>query len=115
MYEIRLQSDPEKTIEKLAKKARSRFLTINEALEQLSRDPYMNTEALQDPLLKGFRRVRAKSDRIVFQLCEECRRDSYLMEKRQCIDCSTFPDNTIMVFDIDTRSKVMYEKKHKRR
>ena len=115
MYEIRLQSDPQKTVERLAKKARSRFLTINNVLAQISQDPYADTELLQDPLLSGFRRARAEGDRIVFQLCEECRRDSHLMEKRQCVDCSTFPDNTIMVFDIDTRSRIMYEKKHKRR
>jgi len=77
-------------------------------------DPISISLALQDPLLKGFRRAKAGDDRIIFQICKECRKDPDILKERECFDCDDVPENGIMVFDIDARKRV-YKKRMRRR
>jgi hypothetical protein len=49
-------------------------------------------------------------DRIIFQICKECRNDPNILKERECFDCDDVPENGIMVFDIDARKRV-YKKK----
>ena len=65
MYEIRLQKAPQKTLKQLANRAKPRFDKISEVMTELMNDPLSISLALQDPLLKGFRRAKAGDDRII--------------------------------------------------
>ena len=114
MYEIRLQKGPHKTLKQLARRARARFDKISEVLTELMNDPLSTSIALQDPLLNGFRRAKAGDDRIIFQICKECRKDPDILKERECFDCDDVPENGIMVFDIDARKRV-YKKRMRRR
>ena len=114
VYEIRLQKGPHKTYKQLARRARARFDKISGVLTELMNDPLSISLALQDPLLKGFRRAKAGDDRIIFQICKECRTDPEILKERECFDCDDVPENGIMVFDIDARKRV-YKKRTRRR
>jgi hypothetical protein len=74
--------------------------SIRKAYERLSQDPYSGTTFLKG-LLRGKRKLKfmGKKLRIVFAICEECRR---LGQKKlnNCRDCEHIPNNAVMIFDI---------------
>jgi len=114
MYEIHLQKAPQKTLKRLKSRYKPRFDEITKVLNDLMNDPFSISIEINDPLLKGLRRARAGDDRIIFQICKECRDDPDILRERECFDCDDVPENGIMVFDIDARKRV-YKKITRRR
>lgn len=115
VFEVRLQKDPQKTLTRLKKKYRPRYQAISKTLLNLQVDPISYSIALQDPYLFGFRRAKAGEDRIIFQICKECRADENIRKERMCFDCESIPENGLMVFDIDARKKIYKNRMRKRR
>jgi mRNA-degrading endonuclease RelE of RelBE toxin-antitoxin system len=104
LYAVFLQPKASRILKKLKKKAKTRFKAINKSLTELTKDPRNETVPLQDPYFYGLRRARAgDDDRIIFQICEECRNDDTMIKMRKCIDCKDIPDNGVKVFDIPKR------------
>lgn len=104
MYEIWLEPEASATLEHLYKRDRGRWRRIRKRLDDLMVDPKHGAIPLQDRLFKGLERVRAGKDRIIYQICEECRADLLIQELRNCVDCDDIPENAIKVFVIDIRS-----------
>jgi len=113
LYDVFLQPNAERQLKKLRKKAKLRYETTMESLNGLSNDPKKDSIPLQDPVFRGLRRVRAGDhDRIIFQICEECRADPTIKKLRRCTDCDRMPINAVKVFDIPVRRDAY--KKHRR-
>ena len=78
----------------------------------ITEDPYHNTEPLEDRggiQLKGVRSKRIdRNFRILFAVCEECRR--IFSESEDCRACKhcvkTLPDNTIIFFAVGPHEKI---------
>jgi mRNA-degrading endonuclease RelE of RelBE toxin-antitoxin system len=103
VYKVFLQPKADKTYKKMKKKAKIRFQAVTESLTGLSEDPKNETIPLKDVEFYGFRRAKTDDDRIIFQICDDCRANKTIMKLRQCIDCEDIPDNGIKVFEIQLR------------
>ncbi|MCW4049131.1 MAG: hypothetical protein NWE89_05275 [Candidatus Bathyarchaeota archaeon] len=114
MYEVRMQSKPEKELQRLKKRAKPRWERITERMNELGDDPIQGSIQLKGPILHGFRKVRAGDDRIIYQICEECRDFPDIKNLRQCFDCDDISDNWVMVFDIEPRKSSYKKHKHRR-
>lgn len=83
----------DKNVEKAIHKTVNNKLKIN---------PYSgkgNNGHLQGEYL-GLRRIRVlRKWRLVFSICEECRKLGYT-GLRGCVDCNQNPDKTVVLFDI---------------
>ena len=66
-------------------------------------DPYTESVLLVDPKLRGLRRVVADSDRVIFQICSECKGVPQIRKMRNCIDCDSMPSNAIKIIDVPPR------------
>lgn len=103
MPKVFLQQKACRQLKKLKKKAKVRYEKILKCLDELSEDAENDSILLQDPIFYGLRRMKAKDDRIIFQICKECRSNPTIMRLRQCIDCEEIPANGIKVFEIQLR------------
>jgi hypothetical protein len=69
---------------------------IKSKISNLIDDPYHNTEFGKGQH-RGRRKARLnKSDRLIFVICEECRALKHT-RFNGCSDCSTTPENTIVI------------------
>jgi len=75
-----------------------------DALREIVRDPYKVSVFLKGDL-KGKRKFRKGRVRIVFAICEECRRLGH-QQINQCVDCDEIPNNAIKVFDVGLRGQI---------
>jgi mRNA-degrading endonuclease RelE of RelBE toxin-antitoxin system len=92
----------DKAFRKLDKLAQA---TINNTINQtLFSDPY-ESKRLVDPRLKGKRSIRAGNYRVVFAVCEECRKQH---EERlnHCQNCDRNGANNIVVFTCGHRNHI---------
>lgn len=103
MYTVYLQQRVDKKLAKLKKRERIRHQAINESIKTLITDPFTDSVPLLDQQFRGFRRIKAGIDRVIFQICSECRADQTIKKKRNCSDCESMPENAIKVFDIPPR------------
>jgi len=72
-------------------------------IEDMKQDPYRNSiELIYE--LKGKRRVRIGDYRLIYAVCEECRKRGYI-QFNQCYNCESKEDNSIIFFDIIHRPK----------
>jgi len=106
LYEVWLQSNVIKELQKLKRRDRARWRRISERFRDLESDPKHGAIDLQDPMFKGLKRVRAGKDRIVFQICEDCRANLEIRELRNCIDCDNISEKGIKIFDVGTRDTI---------
>lgn len=109
MYEVRLQPDAENAINWLQKRDRGRLREVDKVIRKLMKDPYSNSIPLIDPFFNGFRRARAGMDRIIFQLCEECRADPTVFNDRGCHDCNEMSDNVLKIWNVVHRDEDTYK------
>ena len=105
LYEIFLQPNVSHDLSKLAKKAKVRYNAVRKALDTMIND-VRESIPLIDPMFYGLKRAKADEDRIIFQICSECRGNEAIKKMRKCIDCEQIPENGIKVFDIDDRRTV---------
>lgn len=103
LYEVFLHPRAEKQLRKLQKKAKVRHEKIMRRFHELAEDPENESIQLQDKFFYGLRRTKAGEDRIILQICEECRSNPLIREQRRCVDCNDIPENGIKVFDITPR------------
>jgi mRNA-degrading endonuclease RelE of RelBE toxin-antitoxin system len=75
LYEIHLQQSVEKELKRMQKRAKTRFQKIQESLGLLQAEPKTESIQLLDQVFHGLRRAKAGEDRILFMICEECRRE----------------------------------------
>lgn len=102
LYDVFLQPNVDHDLGKLAKKAKVRYNAVRKALDAMT-DDVSDSIPLVDPMFYGLRRAKADEDRIIFQICSECRKTEAIKKMRKCIDCDQIPENGIKVFDIDDR------------
>lgn len=100
LYEAYKQPNVNRFLKKLKKRQKKRLESIDKAIMGLIEDPYIDSVPLVDSKFMGLRRVKAEKDRIIYQICSECRDLPAVREKRNCIDCDNIPVNAIKVFDI---------------
>ncbi len=74
---------------------------IHESLEILSSDPTGESKHLKGNY-KGKRSHRPNGIRIIFAYCKECRELKHTIYNK-CKDCETYPDQNLMLFDVDDR------------
>ena len=92
-----------KHLEKLTKRDIALRNRIINQIEEMKIDPFRNSIELTYEL-KGKRRVKVGDYRLVYAVCEECRKKGY--EKfNNCYDCKSKPANSIIFFDVFHRSK----------
>lgn len=109
LHEIFLQPRAEKKLRKLQKKAKARYEIIMRRLDELAKDPESESIPLQDSFFYGLRRMKAGVDRVILQICEECRHTPLVKKMRQCVDCDEIPESGIKIFDILHR-RLSYKK-----
>ncbi len=77
---------------------------IEHKLEDLERDPYRKTIKLEAPFL-GHRRFRIGDDRVVFTVCEECRKHSHQAHVK-CEGCPGKPGNIVTLRFVGGRGSI---------
>jgi len=103
MYEVFLQSTARKQLKKL-KREKVRLEAIEKVIQVLRQDPRSDDSVeLLDPDFYGLRRMKTEVDRIVYQVCEDCRGNAAIQLLRKCIDCDDIPEKGIKIFDIPVR------------
>jgi mRNA-degrading endonuclease RelE of RelBE toxin-antitoxin system len=80
---------------------------IEQAIQEMMIEPYKDSELLHDEY-SGKRRTYVGKHRILYAVCEECRKLGHEKHNR-CQDCSSLAGNTIVYFDVNLR-KVAYER-----
>jgi hypothetical protein len=100
-----------KVFSKNYEKFKSLQLRIDKKCEQVLKDPYNGTEFLADATqglnLKGCRSIRVdRNVRIVFVICEECRR---FKDCEYCL-CAGLSDKTVVFLSVNTHQRA-YELK----
>ncbi|MGB9694343.1 MAG: type II toxin-antitoxin system RelE family toxin [Caldisericaceae bacterium] len=81
-------------------------LLDNAIREILFNRPY-SSKVLKENL-KGKRSLRVGNYRIIFAICEECRKENYV-QLNGCKDCKKHGTNDIIMFTCGPRSKVYEE------
>ena len=98
-YEIYQTEEFEKKLKSLDKSVREQ---IDKKIKFLANNPYGgagNVGHLKGEF-KGLRRIRVgRSWRIIFAICEECRKLGY-KDLRKCVDCENISDKSVKLFDI---------------
>jgi hypothetical protein len=79
---------------------------VEKAVSEIAADPYASD--LLKISLKGKRDYRVGDYRIVFAICEECRRESWVQFNR-CADCKKHGRNDFILFDVGHRGKIYEE------
>ena len=93
---------------KLTKIKNPHINRIIKGISKLSTDPYNKGKRLKGGNVKGLRSHREGDIRIIYSICEECRRNNF-NDIRNCVDCESLPANALKVFDADFR-KGVYDK-----
>lgn len=83
---------------------RSEKERIDKGIKNLSEHPGHNTKFLKGEF-RGKRVCRIGKIRIIFAICEECRKEGHIT-LNGCVDCNEMQDKTIKLFDIDNRGNV---------
>ncbi len=103
MVSVRLHSKALKQLEKLDKSRR-------EAIDARISDLMLDYGAYSTPLhanLVGLRSTHSGDDRIVFAVCEECRREGWVEHNRhRCGECGDLHDDTLLILAIGHRKKI---------
>lgn len=103
MYVPFFSEDFKKHLEKLTKRDNILENRITNQIEDMKTDPFRNSIELTHEL-KGKRRVKVGDYRLVYAVCEECRKKGY-ENFNGCYDCESKPVNSIIFFDVFHRSK----------
>ena len=77
---------------------------INKLIVELEKNPYHNTKRLTG-ILVGKRSRRIGKIRIIFMICEECRKLNH-QEKNGGDDCSNCKDKTVRLYDVGKREDI---------
>ena len=110
MYDVYLQPTARRQLRKL-RRQKARLNAIDIVMEKLKLNPRSDDSIrLIDPDFHGFRRMRTDIDRIIYQICEDCRSDLSVQRLRQCIDCDDIPEKGVKVFEIIVRREA-YKKR----
>ena len=106
MYNPRYRSHFTKDIKNFRRKKDKKSINIiQKGIENLLLpDPYNNSESLTGPL-KGKRKYKKSDVRIIFAICEECRKLGHT-PLNGCNDCSSYEDNTLMFFKTGLRGNI---------
>jgi hypothetical protein len=86
---------------------RMQEIVDDKIMNRIKHDPY-DSEYLRGELegLRSYNKFETDS-RIIFAICEECRKNGFTTANN-CKDCSTMPENAIMLFAFGGHD--MYEK-----
>jgi len=76
---------------------------IGKAINILSSEPKKNSTHLKANL-KGKRSHREGDLRVIFAICEECRKLNHV-KYNSCAYCNSYSNNNLMFFDMDYRSR----------
>jgi mRNA-degrading endonuclease RelE of RelBE toxin-antitoxin system len=90
-YEKRFTRTFERQLPKLRDK--TRIERIQKRVDQIIANPYANIDYGKGEW-RGKRKDRVGGDRIIFTICEQCRKEHH-QEYNNCIDCNTTPDNNL--------------------
>lgn len=104
MYDVRLTRACLKRLKKIYSKSKAAQHLVEKRLDDLRNDPYAGSYFLVGATLKGKRALHAGKLRIVFAICEECRELEHT-RFNDCYDCDEIPDNTIVVFTVDSHDR----------
>lgn len=110
-YEL-FQSDDLWTLSTANLSDKMKAIVNDKVLDRITPNPY-DSEYLRMELegLRSYNKMETDS-RIIFAICEECRKNGF-ETANNCKDCSTTPDNAIMLFAFGGHD--MYEKLGRRR
>ena len=103
MYSPMINPHFKKRVKKFKKDAEAKK-KINKAINELTLDPYNHSTSLEGNF-KGKRKHRKGKVRLIFAICEECRKLNYL-PYNGCIDRDNYSDKTLMFFDVDYRHRI---------
>lgn len=92
-YKLAYQPHFKRALKKFSKKYPELTRRAEKAIKELALDPYRKSKSLEGEL-RGKRKMRVGDCRIIFSICEECRKLGYVRINR-CIDCESQTDDTI--------------------
>lgn len=104
MYEIVTLVQFDKSWKKYAKRYRAELRRIEKAIDQLRGNPHLNDSWLRAEL-SGKHKKRVGGWRIVFAICEECRKLGH-ERCNKCKDCSSSAGRTVRLFDVGPRKDI---------
>ncbi len=110
MYEIRVTEECGKRLMKIFKENRSTKRMIENRFEDLKNDPYAGSYHLEGGGFRGKRSLHTGKIRIIFAICEECRKLNHT-SFNGCYDCESISDHTIIIFMVDFHEKAYSRKK----
>lgn len=89
-----------RTFDKQLQKIRDpiRVKRINEKVDEIVENPYRNID-YGVGIYRGKRKERTGDDRIIFTICEQCRREGHRIYN-SCENCSETPDSMITFWEI---------------
>lgn len=103
-YSIHVVEHVGKKLRKMKNRDPALYRRVEDAIRELARNPRSLSVFLKGEF-KGKRKFRKGRIRIVFAICEECRRLGHL-QINQCVDCDEIPSNAIKIFDIGLRGQI---------
>jgi mRNA-degrading endonuclease RelE of RelBE toxin-antitoxin system len=109
MFALALQYRPyaterfNKSISQLDRSVQER---VDKAVREIASNPYASE--LLKIALKGKRNYRIGDYRVIFAVCEECRRENWV-ELNGCSDCKKHGRNDFILFDAGHRGSIYQE------
>jgi len=103
LYVPFFSDDFKKHLDKLTRKDNVLKKRIMNEVEEMKNDPYRNSIEL-DYDLKGKRRVKVGDYRLIYAVCEDCRKKGFT-RFNQCYECKSHGDDSLIYFDLIHRSQ----------
>jgi mRNA-degrading endonuclease RelE of RelBE toxin-antitoxin system len=103
LYVPFFSDDFNKNFRKLTKKDNNLKNRIMQQVEEMKIDPFRNSIELEYDL-KGKRRIRVGDYRLIYAVCDDCRKKGY-DRLNQCYECGSKGNDAMVFFDIIHRSQ----------
>jgi mRNA-degrading endonuclease RelE of RelBE toxin-antitoxin system len=104
IYDALFSDDFRKECAYMRKKDRENHDRIRKAVLAIREEPYHNSAPLTAGLL-GKRKKYAGKMRIIYAVCEECRRLDHV-SLNGCVGCDAIPDLNVIFFKVGLRKNV---------
>lgn len=104
MYECIYSDTFRQDIDSFKREKKAIVRKIDAAIKKLSFDPYRNSKLLEGKY-KGKRSHRKGKLRIIFVICEECRKLNHI-SLNNCPNCDDFLDKTLIFLKVGRRKSV---------
>jgi mRNA-degrading endonuclease RelE of RelBE toxin-antitoxin system len=106
MYNAHILPEVDAILKSKKKKEQEKIQRIVPVMQRLLKHPYANDYWLKGKLAGKHKKYVGKTSyRIIFAICEECRKLEHDNYYNKCEDCAEIPDKSVTFFDIIDRKE----------